>query len=238
MNQYRKKPVVIEAWQNSDENEFPSWVDSADVGREPGGVILINTLEGVMKAMPGDYIIKGVQGEIYPCKPDIFEATYDSVPKNHIERMEIEASELQAKIDGAQKFLDSFQEEAAPLICDEQFDLIEKQLKFMKAYLITLRRRIKFDKEMFNDIGVKPELKQDELESILFDGSKESAMKILELSDKAYDDGHNAFQINTKTGELTLYTSRGSKSSKAGTYWDYDPSTQDIYPIVNEASKD
>lgn len=74
---YRKKPIVIEAWQNSDENELPAWVDSADVGREPGGVILINTLEGVMKAMPGDYIIKGVQGEVYPCKPDIFEATYE-----------------------------------------------------------------------------------------------------------------------------------------------------------------
>lgn len=74
---YRKKPVVIEAWQNSDENEFPEWVSKADVGREPGGVILINTLEGVMKAMPGDYIIQGVQGEVYPCKPDIFEATYE-----------------------------------------------------------------------------------------------------------------------------------------------------------------
>ena len=78
-NKYRKKPVVIEAWQNSDENEIPVWVDNADVGREPGGVILINTLEGVMKAMPGDYIIKGVQGEVYPCKPDIFEATYEVV---------------------------------------------------------------------------------------------------------------------------------------------------------------
>lgn len=76
-NKYRKKPVVIEAWQNSDENEFPSWVANADIGREPGGVILINTLEGVMKAMPGDYIIKGVKGEVYPCKPDIFEATYE-----------------------------------------------------------------------------------------------------------------------------------------------------------------
>lgn len=79
MPKYRKKPVVIEAWQNSDENECPVWVDNADVGREPGGVILINTLEGVMKAMPGDYIIKGVQGEVYPCKPDIFEATYEVV---------------------------------------------------------------------------------------------------------------------------------------------------------------
>lgn len=76
---YRKKPVVIDAWQNSDENEFPAWVDNADVGRESGGVILINTLEGVMRAMPGDYIIKGVQGEVYPCKPDIFKATYEKV---------------------------------------------------------------------------------------------------------------------------------------------------------------
>lgn len=79
INRYRKKPVVIEAWQNSDENEFPKWVAGADVGREAGGVILINTLKGVMKAMPGDYIIKGIQGEVYPCKPDIFEATYEMV---------------------------------------------------------------------------------------------------------------------------------------------------------------
>ena len=78
-SKYRKKPVAIEAWKNSDENEFPAWVDSAGVGREPGGVILINTLEGVMKAMPGDYIIKGIQGEVYPCKPDVFEATYEVV---------------------------------------------------------------------------------------------------------------------------------------------------------------
>ena len=78
-SKYRKKPVVIEAWQNSDENEFPVWLANVDVGREPGGVILINTLEGVMKAMPGDYIIKGVKGEVYPCKPDIFEATYEVV---------------------------------------------------------------------------------------------------------------------------------------------------------------
>ena len=39
----------------------------------------INTLEGVMKAMPGDWIIKGVKGEFYPCKPDVFEATYEPV---------------------------------------------------------------------------------------------------------------------------------------------------------------
>ena len=93
--------------------------------------------------------------KFYPCKPDIFEATYDSVPKNHIERMEVEASELQAKIDGVKKFLDSIEYGNGPMLCDEQFDLIEKQLEFMEAYLITLRSRIDFDKEMFNAIGVK-----------------------------------------------------------------------------------
>lgn len=74
---YRKKPVVIEAWRNDDESVFPEWLDSAELGREPGGVILIPTLEGVMRADLGDYIIKGVKGELYPCKPDIFELTYE-----------------------------------------------------------------------------------------------------------------------------------------------------------------
>ncbi|HHP6694075.1 TPA: hypothetical protein ACSE6T_001319 [Acinetobacter baumannii] len=76
---YQKKPIVVEVWQNSDDTGWPEWMDDADYGREPGGVILINTLEGVMRAQPGDYIIKGVKGEFYPCKPDIFEATYQKV---------------------------------------------------------------------------------------------------------------------------------------------------------------
>ena len=57
---YRKKPVVIDAYQTDVEVE-------------------IKTLEGVMRADPGDWIITGVKGERYPCKPDIFEATYDPV---------------------------------------------------------------------------------------------------------------------------------------------------------------
>ncbi|KUP22405.1 hypothetical protein AWJ19_27695 [Paenibacillus sp. DMB5] len=76
---YRKKPVVIEAWQNADDTGWPDWLDDADAGREPGGVILINTLEGVMRADLGDWIIRGIKGEVYPCKPDIFEATYEPV---------------------------------------------------------------------------------------------------------------------------------------------------------------
>ena len=74
---FRKKPVVVDAWQNLDDNGWPQWLGEVDVGREPGGVILINTLEGVMRAEMGDWIIRGVAGEVYPCKPDIFEQTYE-----------------------------------------------------------------------------------------------------------------------------------------------------------------
>lgn len=88
MPQFRKKPVVIEAFELGDPDErpfaadelhewatkhgFDGWESSAD------GVV-IQTLEGAMLARPGDWIIKGVKGEFYPCKPDIFAATYDAV---------------------------------------------------------------------------------------------------------------------------------------------------------------
>lgn len=81
---YRKKPVIIEAIQfldNADRiieiQEFmqidPLRVNYAD---KDNPFIPIETLEGTMKASVGDYIIKGVNGEFYPCKPDIFEKTY------------------------------------------------------------------------------------------------------------------------------------------------------------------
>lgn len=87
MPNYRKKPVVIEAEQFTDEmkdrvyswareiqlNVHPSWDKSGNP------VLLIPTLEGEMAANLGDYIIKGVNGELYPCKPDIFEKTYELV---------------------------------------------------------------------------------------------------------------------------------------------------------------
>ena len=75
MKRYRKKPVVVEAVQLTEENfnEAEEWCDGCPV---TDGV-LIFTLEGDMRASIGDYIIKGVKGEFYPCKPDIFEATYE-----------------------------------------------------------------------------------------------------------------------------------------------------------------
>lgn len=78
---FRKKPVVIEAfkWLH---DEVPEWWTSAsaDIKIEVHtGSAFINTLEGIHEARPGDFIIKGIKGELYPCKPDIFELTYEPV---------------------------------------------------------------------------------------------------------------------------------------------------------------
>ncbi len=95
-NSYRKKPVVIEAFQMTKERrasnaDWPSWMHEAwnQGAGEPGSLfpadyphsngtdeLKIGTLEGTLLVSWGDYIIRGVQGELYPCKPDIFEATY------------------------------------------------------------------------------------------------------------------------------------------------------------------
>ena len=102
MGKYRKRPVVIEAVQlrwstwgemcdflgdiiSADNHARSSGAYSDTCGETPGGAyhawieLTIPTLEGDMIARHGDWIIKGVQGEFYPCRPDIFEATYEPV---------------------------------------------------------------------------------------------------------------------------------------------------------------
>lgn len=79
---YRKKPVVIEATQfdgsQESSNDVLAWigVNGGNATRK-GGVLLIPTLEGEMSASAGDWVIRGVNGEFYPCKPDIFAKTYE-----------------------------------------------------------------------------------------------------------------------------------------------------------------
>ena len=77
---YRKKPVTIEAiqWTGKNIDEIETFVNSVDVEVSKDG-ITVHTLEGDMNASVGDYIIRGVKGEYYPCKPDIFMDTYDLV---------------------------------------------------------------------------------------------------------------------------------------------------------------
>lgn len=87
MTTYRKKPIVIDAVQiceliREDFSLWPGWTQTAfNIGQfdlSAAGAN-IETLEGVMFGNPDDFLIKGVQGELYPCKPDIFAATYDPI---------------------------------------------------------------------------------------------------------------------------------------------------------------
>ena len=84
MEKYRKKPVVIEAVQYTDSRKevlgfiYPEMSeDTLDSIEKMNLPVVIETLEGDMTVSEGDFVIKGVQGEFYPCKPDIFEATYE-----------------------------------------------------------------------------------------------------------------------------------------------------------------
>ena len=91
MAKYRKKPVVIEAIQYDGNNlrEIKDFVGEDNLsfyekivdfdGCMELNVLSIKTLEGEMRVSKGDFVIKGVQGEFYPCKPDIFEQTYELV---------------------------------------------------------------------------------------------------------------------------------------------------------------
>ena len=95
IKKYIKKPVQIEAIQLKEDNiiEVFDFLDGANYKETKSaeeledfsqrmlkqGYIEIKTLEGMMKASFGDYIIKGIKGEFYPCKPDIFKATYEEV---------------------------------------------------------------------------------------------------------------------------------------------------------------
>lgn len=89
MPKFRKKPVVVDAVQwKPDKMLLKEIIDfgggslasmrSVSIGRK-GDNLIVKTLEGDMIASPGDWIIKGVNGELYPCKPDIFEKTYEPI---------------------------------------------------------------------------------------------------------------------------------------------------------------
>ncbi len=97
MKRYRKRPVIIEAvqWEpgqndwvlqeigviiNSADQEVKVKLSDRQWHRIPTGCGLMSTLEGDHIVAPGDWIIKGIKGEYYPCKPDIFEATYEAAP--------------------------------------------------------------------------------------------------------------------------------------------------------------
>lgn len=83
MAKYRKKPVIIDAFRFMIDDTIPDWFSEKVINNTiityKDGTCSINTLEGVMTSSYGDYIIQGVKGEVYACKPDIFEQTYELV---------------------------------------------------------------------------------------------------------------------------------------------------------------
>lgn len=141
---YKKKAVEIEAVQFIDTPERVS-----EIAEFVGGDLRVNyegkdnpyipieTLEGTMKASVGDYIIKGVKGEFYPCKPDIFEATYRCVD-TPLDRMEMEIDGLVDKFHKLDVFMksDKFLSLPADIV-----GLLEIQYGAMMAYNHALQLR-------------------------------------------------------------------------------------------------
>lgn len=93
---YRKKPVVIvahqigqdgwpdEIWEGVTKNKIILHLGRYGHPEKVGGYVEIKTLEGTMRGEIGDWIIRGVKGEFYPCKPDIFALTYESAEDHHV----------------------------------------------------------------------------------------------------------------------------------------------------------
>ena len=82
MARFRKRPVEIDAYRLPLGDQMPDWLSEAvALGRVQayGDGARIDTLEGLLTATPGDWIIRGVKGELYSCKPDVFALTYESV---------------------------------------------------------------------------------------------------------------------------------------------------------------
>lgn len=97
MKNYTKKPITIQAFQFTGSNsaEINQWANSQFKTTEAG--LIIPTLEGDHTATPGDYIIQGIKGEYYPCKPDIFEASYSDEGASNATQL---ISDLNSQIKG------------------------------------------------------------------------------------------------------------------------------------------
>ena len=155
---YIKKAVVIDAIQVKANNfdricDFMgctpeqvlnpmSDIDEFGDSRDPYLGVIIETLEGKMQANIGDMIIKGVKGEFYPCKPDIFKATYDMADTDYRDRMRSEHYELNER---ANKLSSFFQTAIFGNLPDEKKELMREQLRAMREYLGILGKRCELE---------------------------------------------------------------------------------------------
>lgn len=148
---YRKKPVVIEAMQFTGEpdnlamiSEFVgadiavSWIDPITPE------IIVKTLEGTLHARSGDYIIKGVHGEFYPCKPDIFKETYEHVVDENgdwKDRFKAEYKQLKNRYDKLHSMCIKYEAGTLDFEPNCPLDLLKEQKAAMGNYLRVLEVR-------------------------------------------------------------------------------------------------
>lgn len=153
IRQYRKKPVAISAIQYKPSNIRATFafckpdlssdaLDGVSAMRAP---LFIETLEGTMEAKYGDYIIQGVAGEFYPCKPDIFNQSYQLVTpdseETYLTRMIVEYAELDTKY---QKLSAALAGPRSEQIDKQSWQMMEEQHQSMSAYRQTLAARIDY----------------------------------------------------------------------------------------------
>lgn len=156
--EYRKKPVVIEAFKYGIEPR-PDWFNDkvtsnkiityvgTDIRDSSQYYCEIKTLEGIMRGNCGDYIIKGVQGEVYPCKPDIFEMTYEiastssqTLKENHIvDTNEMVSSQTEISDEEIEKFAEEFANDYAKVGVTE--NEVSAFFTGMKKYREQLKQR-------------------------------------------------------------------------------------------------
>ena len=147
IQQFTKKPVTIEAIQFSNDPDTISNIHGfmgfakGQIAKETHGlpVLKIETLEGVMTAQVGDWIIKGVNGEFYPCKPDIFEKTYVRVSSDYKARILVEAQETAGRLNKLNAFMAT---DAFPKLPREDKDLLYSQQRVMSEYVQILGKRL------------------------------------------------------------------------------------------------
>jgi hypothetical protein len=117
-------------------------IDEFGDSRDPYLGVIIDTLEGKMRADIGDMIIKGVKGEFYPCKPDIFKATYDKAAIDYRDRMEAEYYELNERYNKLGAF---FQTAAFGNLSEEKRLLLSEQYRVMGEYRGILGKRMELE---------------------------------------------------------------------------------------------
>lgn len=147
---YRKKPVVVEAIQFTGEREniemiraFSSRDISVSWADPIMPALMVNTLEGKLRASVGDYIIKGVHGEFYPCKPDIFKTTYEPVEGtgDWKDRFKAEYKQLKDRYDKLHSMCIKYEAGTLDFEPNCPLDLLKEQKAAMGNYLRVLEVR-------------------------------------------------------------------------------------------------